>query len=116
MPELLKSSNVNVETRFHWLRTGSQGLGEMLDAIEAAQHSVRLEMFIFEQTPIGEDFLRVLVRACTRGVKVKVLIDALGSINLPKSFWTALIDHGGEVRWFNPLNMTGFGVRNHRKI
>ncbi len=116
MPEVLKSSNVNVETRFRWLRTGDQALGEMLEAIDAAQRSVRLEMYIFRPNPIGEEFLRSLVGACTRGVKVKVLVDALGSINLPKSFWAALQEHGGEVRWFNPLNMSGFGVRDHRKI
>ncbi len=116
MPQLAKSSNLNLKSPFHWLWTGDQALGEMLDAIDAAQHSVRLEMYIFHQSPIGEDFLRALVTASNRGVRVKVMLDALGSMLLPESFWAALKENGGELRWFNPLNMSRFGFRDHRKI
>lgn len=116
MPQLAKSSNANLGSRFEWMRTGDQALNAMLDAIDAAQHSIRLEMYIFHRSPIGEEFLRALVSACHRGVKVRVMIDALGSIYLPESFWDALKEFGGEFRWFNPLNLSRFGFRDHRKI
>lgn len=116
MPELAKCSNVNLEPPFRWLWTGDHALAEMLDAIHCAQYSVRLEMYIFHQNSIGEEFLRALVGACKRGVRVKVMVDALGSILLPDSFWDLVREHGGEVRWFNPLNMSRFGFRDHRKI
>jgi cardiolipin synthase len=47
---------------------------------------------------------------------VRVLLDALGSYSLPKSFWEPLTVTGGEARYFNPLSLNRLGFRNHRKL
>ena len=88
----------------------------MLAAIDAAQQSVALETYIFASGNLGERFREALVRARNRGVQVRVLIDALGSVGLADSFWTPLRQAGGQVRWFNPLALNRFGIRNHRKV
>ena len=88
----------------------------MLDAIAAAQNSVRLEMYIFHESEIALQFRQELINACQRGLQVQVLIDALGSVTLPESFWDVFKMSGGEFRWFNPLNLHRLGVRDHRKI
>jgi len=89
----------------------------MLAAIQTARRSIILEMYIFEADEIGFRFLDQLVRARKRGVRVQVLVDALGSISLPSSFWNPLIQAGGEFRWFNPFHVsTRYGCRNHRKL
>jgi cardiolipin synthase A/B len=49
-------------------------------------------------------------------VTVRVLVDALGSMSLPWSFWKPLLEAGGEVRQFNPLSLNQLGIRNHRKL
>lgn len=99
-----------------WLRTGEQALAEMLSAIEAAQTEVCLEMYIFTAGPLGIRFRDSLVRARGRGARVRVLIDSLGSIGMPGHFWDPLKQAGGEMRYFNPLALRRFGIRNHRKL
>ena len=88
----------------------------MLAAIEAAQESVCLESYIYAADALGERFRESLVRAEQRGVRVRVLIDALGSMGLPRGFWRPLSAAGGEVRQFNPLALGRLGMRNHRKL
>ena len=100
---------------FRWLRTGDEVFASMLADIEAAQRSIRLEMYIFSDSPIGHKFRDALVRACQRGIRVRVLIDAWGSFLLLGIFWNPLVAAGGEFRWFNTISLHRFGFRNHRK-
>ena len=88
----------------------------MLDAIEAAQKSICLEIYIYAPSSIGEQVLAALVAAVKRGVRVRVLVDSVGSLNLPNDFWTPLREAGGEARFFNPLALRRFEIRDHRKL
>lgn len=88
----------------------------MLAAINAAQQSVRLETYTYADSPLGLRFLDALVRAAQRGARVRVLVDAIGSVELPDSFWSALREAGGEARFFNPIALKRIGIRNHRKL
>jgi cardiolipin synthase A/B len=100
---------------YRLLSTVDDAYRRMLTAIERATESVRLEMYIYTATPIGERFRDALSAAAGRGLEVKVLLDAFGSLTLPESYWVPLREAGGSVRWFNPLSMRRFQFRNHRK-
>jgi cardiolipin synthase len=101
---------------FQWLPTGAAGLEAMREAIESASRSVRLETYIFADDRVGRSFLEALLAAQARGVRTQVMIDAVGSLELPDSFWTRLRQAGGEVRWFNPISLKRWSYRDHRKI
>ncbi len=88
----------------------------MLEAIDAAQRTIRLEMYIYSSNPPGDRFREALARAARRGVQVRVLIDAIGSLGLSAGFWKPLTDAGGRLRWFNPLKLGRISFRNHRKL
>jgi cardiolipin synthase len=88
----------------------------MLAAIDSARRTLRLEMYIYSAGSPGDEFRAALTRAARRGVQVRVLVDALGSIGLPASYWKPLTDVGGECRWFNPLKLGRISFRNHRKV
>lgn len=88
----------------------------MLAAVDEARFLICLETYIYSAGPLGQRFREALCRARRRGVKVRVLLDALGSYSLPGSFWRPLQDLGGEVRFFNPLSLYRLGIRNHRKV
>ncbi len=103
-------------TTCNWLCTGQEVFPAMLAAIEAAQQSVRLETYIFSASSLGNQFRDALLGAQTRGVRVQVLIDALGSYGLPAAFWADLQKAGGQVRVFNPLALNRLAFRNHRKL
>src|SRR5580693_9118583 len=91
-------------------------LERMHAAIVAAQRSIRLEMYIVNADATGEHFRSALVEAARRGVHVRVLVDAFGSMALPESFWAPLREIGGQFRLFNPLSLRGLSIRDHRKI
>src|ERR1041385_2169109 len=106
----------NVASSYRWLRTGEEALAAMLDAIRAAQKQVRLEVYTFAASPLGGQFLDALVQARQRGARVQVMLDAIGSLSLPESFWEPLTCIGGEFRWFNPLKLGRLIYRDHRKL
>ena len=103
-------------TVWKWLPDGDTAFPDMLNAISSARQSVRLETYIFGAGPLGERFRDALGEASARGVKVSVLVDAIGSFELPDVFWSPLRAAGGEVRVFNPISLNRMSIRNHRKL
>jgi cardiolipin synthase A/B len=99
-----------------WLRAGDEMFPAMLAAIDVATRSVCLEIYTFEESPLGREFLEALVRARERGARVRVLVDAIGSVFLANDFWLSLRRAGGEMRVFNPLALRRVTIRNHRKL
>lgn len=102
--------------RFRWLPTGREGLAAMLAAIERARHSVALEVYILQASEIGERFRAALRSAAARGVRVRVLVDAFGSLELPADYLQPVKEAGGDCRWFNPLELRRLPYRDHRKV
>ena len=111
-----EQSHDTATNSFRWLRHGRVAVDAMLEAIGAAQRSVRLETFIFHSGEVGDSFRDALIAAQKRGVRVRVMCDALGSIKLLSSYWNDLVAAGGEFRWFNPLHPNRLIYRDHRKI
>jgi len=103
-------------TNCNWLATGSEVFAAMLAAIDAAKRSIALEIYIYAADPLGQRFRDALVKAQQRGANVRVLFDALGSLNLPSSFFDPLRAAGGEARRFNATLFSRFGIRDHRKL
>ena len=101
---------------FRWLTTGSLAFERALLAIDQARASVDLEIYIFAADEPGRVFLEHLTVAARRNVRVRVLVDSFGSIALPDAFWQPLRAAGGEVRWFNPISLGRFAIRDHRKL
>src|SRR5687768_5008133 len=60
------------------LVNGDQIFPSMLEAIERAQTSITFETFVFKDE-IGGKFCAALSAAARRGVKVKILLDWIGS-------------------------------------
>ena len=108
----------------NWLCTGDEIFPAMLAAIEEAKSEICLETYTFSAGSPGERFRDALVRARQRGLRVRVLIDALGSYSLPDDFFQPLQAAGAEIRRFNPFKVTLFNpvslnrlsIRNHRKL
>ncbi len=101
---------------FEWMKTGDQAFATMLNAIDAAQRSVRFETYIFCRGEPGDAFRAALIRAAQRGVYVYALIDAWGSTELPSDYFDPLIAAGAEFRWFNRPKFLKVTFRNHRKL
>jgi len=107
--------------RLRLLKNGEEYFPAMLAAIEAAEHSIYLETYIFEADETGRQFLEVLSAAAARGVAVRVMVDGFGSARFPQSWVDALRTAGVEVLWFrrriSPLTLKRSRLRRlHRKL
>lgn len=87
-------------------------------SIESAREEVLVESYIFKDDATGRSLSDALARAVGRGVKVRVLADAFGSIATRREFWNEMRAQGIEVRLFNPLfpQLLLQPFRDHRKI
>ena len=103
-------------SEWKWLRNGEEIFPALLAGIAGARRSVCLEMYIYAADEPGLGVRAALIRAVQRGVRVRVLVDGLGSYELPDEFWSPLREAGGEVRVFNPISLRRLGIRDHRKL
>ncbi len=97
---------------------GPEAFPRMLESIERASQSIRLEVYTFSREGIGEEFLAALGAAARRGVRVTVTLDGWGSA-LDGRYVQALLEADGcDVRIYNPVLalLAGRFRRNHRKI
>lgn len=110
-------------TRVDLLVDGGQTYESLIEAIGQAQRHVHAEYYIFAADRSGAAVRDALIAAARRGVKVRLLLDALGSgFGLRAGWFRGLTDAGGEVRWFHRLRLWRFwrkpwlNLRSHRKI
>jgi cardiolipin synthase len=102
------------------LTTGRECYDQMLAAIDAAEKSVALMVYIFDNDAAGRLFAEALARAAQRGVQVRVLIDAIGARYTWPSIKRVLRQLGVRYALFLPTLIPGklhySNLRNHRKI
>jgi cardiolipin synthase len=80
---------------------------------------VHLDNYIFQNDTTGKRFAEALTAKAAEGVRVRVLHDWFGCMDVPRSFWQELRKVGVEVRAVNPPTLGApLGVirRDHRKL
>jgi cardiolipin synthase len=101
------------------LRDGPGTFEAMLAMIESARETVEFEGYIFRRDDIGQRFAKAFIDAAERGVRVRVLMDWLGRLPTPGSFFRRLRRENLDVRLFNPPGFRawlGLLPRDHRKV
>lgn len=98
---------------------GDEAFDAMLVAISNAKHFVHLEMYMFLADNIGSRFANALSQKASEGVPVRVLYDAIGSLETDNMQWAKMRDAGVNVVGFRPVafwrKRCGLLGRNHRK-
>ncbi len=88
----------------------------MLGDITQARNYIFLETYKFANDHIGIRFRDALTRKARQGVKVKILIDSWGKGPISETFFTELINQGGEVKFFEKIKInTDIFTRGHRR-
>jgi len=95
----------------------------MLDAIRSARHEVLLEMYWFGSDRTGRAFAEALIERSRAGVCVRVIYDAVGSIDASESMFDEMRAAGCEILEFNPIapwrarfSFARLNRRDHRKL
>jgi len=111
-PPLIGGNNV-VE-----LLNGDQIFPSMLEAIRHAQKSITFETYIWSPGKVGRQFIEAFVERAHAGVRINVIIDALGSGKFSVADQKELTDAGVEFEIYNPpffLKILRANHRTHRK-
>jgi cardiolipin synthase A/B len=96
------------------LRNGVQIFPSMLAAIRGAKRTINLEFYIYWDGEIGRVFAEALAERCRAGVKINVVLDAVGSASMSQELITFLERNGIQVAWYHPLRWYTIGSLNHR--
>lgn len=102
------------------LESGESAYPAMIEAIDGAQRSVGMQVFLLDRDPWGRRFLDALTRAHHRGVEVRLLIDGVGSwFSMPPPLdWLLRCPFPwARFLWtLDPRRMALLNLRNHRKV
>jgi cardiolipin synthase len=99
------------------LRDGQETFAAMFAAIDRAKQSLKLEYFTLEDVEFnGRHLSDLLVDRASRGIRISIIYDAIGSIATPPAFFDRLRQAGIAVVQFNPINPLTLNHRDHRKI
>ncbi len=101
-------------------RDGAVSRTALFAVFERARERIDLCTYILGRDAFGNEVVDRLIERVRAGVRVRVLIDGVGAIQLPKSVFTRLHDAGIETAIFSPLlarKTSGpRNLRNHRKL
>jgi cardiolipin synthase len=102
--------------RLRLFREPAERLAALVDTLEAAEKSLKLFFYMFEDDRLGRRILAILIAACKRGVAVEMMVDSFGSNGTPRKFFDPFVNAGGKFRIFSPRFSTSYFVRNHQKM
>ena len=88
--------------------------------IANARHRLDISTFIIGRDAFGDEVVHRLADRARAGVRVRVLLDGFGALQLPRRHFDRLREAGGDVAVFRPLlglrNNGPRNLRNHRKL
>lgn len=101
------------------LRNGDRIFPAMFDAIGAATSTVDFLTFVYWQGSVGAEMAALLADRAATGVRVRVILDAIGAFSMDRALVARMVAAGAQVEWFRPVNKVRFweaNRRSHRKV
>lgn len=105
--------------RVEILRNGVRIFPSMLAAIRGAKKTINVEFYIYWDGEIGRKFAEALAERARAGVKVNVVLDAVGSAPMSHDLTDFMRRNGIQVEWYHPLRwytLSRVNHRTHRKL
>jgi cardiolipin synthase len=107
----------SAEVRFH--KDGGESRVGLIATMESAKKRLDICTYILGNDSFGREATEFMTAAVRRGVRVRLLIDGVGALPLPRTWLNQLRDAGVEVAIFSPLlarkTQGPRNLRNHRK-
>lgn len=105
---------------FELLPTGEAAYAVLMEQIRGAQRSIDLTIFILGSDATGDAVVDALAERASKGVSVRVILDAVGCTGSHRHATRVIGAAGGAVRTFMPLGHSPLrgrtNLRSHRKL
>jgi phosphatidylserine/phosphatidylglycerophosphate/cardiolipin synthase-like enzyme len=101
----IASSTAEAPKHAVWIvESGQEALHSRVSMIRAAQHSIDLQTYIFDEDDSARMIMRELIAAAKRGVKVRILIDQLSAFKSARTQVAVAGAHQNlDLKIYNPL-------------
>ncbi|GAC1596938.1 MAG: phospholipase D-like domain-containing protein [Acidimicrobiales bacterium] len=96
------------------LRNGDEIFPAMIGAIEASQHTIDFLTYVYWSGDVGKQFAAALAARARAGVRVRVLLDAVGTAPMDESLLVDMTAAGALVERFRPVSARHLGKADHR--
>lgn len=96
------------------LVNGKEIFPAMLEAIARAKQTITFETYIYWEGAVGDTFARALAERARAGVRVHVLLDAVGAAKMKESMLADMRRDGVEIEHYHPLRWYNLGRMNNR--
>lgn len=115
----LVGADLTAANRFDVLTNGDQLIPAMLEAIRGAKRRISFETYIYDVGKVPDMFTTAFEEAARRGVRVHMVVDAVGGSSMDDGHVKRLEAAGVKIAKFNPPSWYSFeelNYRTHRKI
>ncbi|PYX04196.1 MAG: cardiolipin synthase B [Acidobacteria bacterium] len=112
--EPLVNSKVTTNNQIEVFPNGENFYEAELASLRQAQRSINIEAYIFHRGQVTRRLLEVLAERARAGVKVRLVVDALGSFSTSKRYFKSLTEAGGRIEWYHPLRWNNWFRSNNR--
>lgn len=111
---------ITVASDYALLDGGEETFDAIFEAIRQARHTIHLEYYIYQPDVTGTQLRDLLTEKAREGVKVRLLLDWLGSRKITHHYMADFLEAGGELAffhkgWFFQIQSL-LNMRLHRKI
>jgi cardiolipin synthase len=104
----------------HWHRDGDAAWDALIEVVDGSARTLDVALFLLRDDSCGSRFMEKLAARARAGVRVRLLIDGIGSLLLARRGLRLLRATGVETAWFIPLLHRPLrgrtNMRNHRKL
>ena len=101
------------------LRNGDQIFPAMLEAIRAAEETIDFATYVYWTGDIAVEFADALCDRASAGVRVRILLDAVGAQSMSRELIDKMEESGAQVEFFRPpvtWKVWESNHRTHRKV
>ncbi|MBE0603872.1 MAG: cardiolipin synthase [Deltaproteobacteria bacterium] len=106
--------------RVTFLTRGDDAYDAVHTLIAGAKEHIHAEFFILDSDVVGKRFIQALAARAKEGIRVRLLLDDIGSWRALRRLMGPLRDAGGEIAAFLPAlplqRRRSAHLRNHRKL
>ena len=117
--ESICQTHLERDNRVEILTNGDTFYPAMLDAIRDARETVNMEAYIFKMGVIGDQFVEALCERAKAGVRVTLVVDAIGSFGTYRKCKGKLEAVGGRIASYQRLTwyrLARLNNRTHREL
>jgi cardiolipin synthase len=117
--EALTGAPISEGSEVELFVNGDKIFPAILETIRSAEKTLTFETYVYWRGDVTEEISNAICERARAGVEVKVLLDALGSVQMDSGQITAMREAGAVVHRFRqirPYTMRRLANRSHRRV